>query len=468
MTEEARHVEDPGTLSPSQLEAWNSCKRLWGFTYISGLRPEGKGGAALGSAIHKQREKYLHGEPMDFTAPNHAADIAAVGTNELPEPNTPGLKIEKAFKFVSSTTGISYRGFVDFSIPPEHRDGIPLIGDHKSTSDIKRWAKTPEVLESDCQAIIYAQNALMQWPDVMQVDLEWHYTQTKGPKKSKLVPLRLSRAHVSKEFEKIELDAIELVATYNAKPDPLSLAPTRNSCNNYGGCPFKSKCNFGPDDNLATLFQKDLENMNTSAPTVDFLSRLSPTVVIPDRPEQLPLFVVKDSPIANPFPKTDQPINPPEYQPPPPSGSAAITMVVSEPCADKPKRGRPSKKVKEPEVVGGIVVGSIEVTPVDEGKTYSGFTLYIDCMPMGNKHLINLAHLAAEANETIKSKLEVPEWRIGEPVGFGRANGFLSAAVLELALDRNCDIYLDSATPEGNACKSALMAAAGAVVVGLR
>lgn len=485
------HVDAPGVLSPSQIETFLDCERKWAFIYISGIRPESGGAAALGGKVHKQLEQYLKGEAasLNFTEPGGVGDIASLLLAHLPPPKTPGMRIEGAFKFQSPSTGIFYRGFKDVVLsPPEFE---LTILDHKTTSNIAAWAKSAEKLKTDTQAIIYAQHELSRWLDVPHVKLQWNYAQTKGPKRSLPVVVTLDRQHVADEFAKIEVDGQRILATLKARPDPLSLPPTPTSCEKYGGCPYRYKCNLSPEQSLESLFPGDM-NMNPS--TINFLAGLgTPTPPVEDTvyapgsepaaPDAIPARFL--TPSVSTMPVSDQPINPPEFQPPPISGQAQMDALTAAAPPEKPKRGRKTKATAEEGTVplplpseestapgtpdakkseGERTLGGSNVVAKQNGR----FTLYIDCMPLGGLYVLPVANLAAHANEDIKMQLSVPEWRIGEPVAFGRAAGFLSARVLELAMEKNVDLLLDSTSTEGSVCRSALTAAAGLVVVGLR
>lgn len=487
------HVDAPGVLSPSQIETFLDCERKWAFIYISGIRPESGGAAALGGKVHKQLEQYLKGEvkSLNFTEPGGVGDIASLLLAHLPPPKAPGMKIEGAFKFQSPTTGIFYRGFKDVVLsPPEFE---LTVMDHKTTSNIAAWAKSAEALKTDTQAIIYAHHELTRWPDVPHVKLQWNYAQTKGPKRSLPVVVTLDRQHVADEFAKIEVDGRRILSTLKVKPDPLSLPPTPASCEKYGGCPYRYKCNLSPEQTLNSLFPDEQGTNLMNPSTINFLASLGVKVpedqsaeYAPGSEPQAPADIPSQflTPAVSTMPVSDQPINPPEFQPAPISGQEQMDALVAAAPPERPKRVRKAKASAEERTpplpfpperatdpgtpdakndAGPREIGH----PVDVQRSRT-FTLYIDCMPLNGSYVLPVANLVAHANEDIKMKCEVPEWRLGEPVAFGRGAGYLSARVLELAMEKNVDLLLDSNSTEGSVCRSALTAAAGLVIVGLR
>lgn len=516
------YVEDSGTLSPSQIDTFKDCARKWAFTYVEGIRPPPQGSAALGAAIHAQLEKYLKGQPFDFTTPGHPGDIAAGGLPLLPMPGK-HLEVEKSFKF-RSKTGIWYRGFVDLCVPPEHRaEAVPLIHDHKSTSSISRWAKTPEILRTDSQAIIYGKSALLRWPDSPAVDLQWMYLQTKRPYVSKLVTLQLSREHVEQEFDKIEVDGAKILTTLKNTKRALDLAPTVSACRQYGGCPFQSQCNLSPSQFLAATMTEAKAKPPTEMPIMGFLSSLTsgkiesvaasasqpdPNYLSPYAPgcEPPPGNAATSPFFANlppaalqvpPMPKSDQPINPPEFQTPPPSGQAAVdaanASIAAEQVPGGRKRGRPpgsknkataAERTESLPLVVTADVSALTAPPAAVGVPSSAdsqltqlagtltarvpFTLYVDCIPISAGSYTHAETYFAQAVQQIQKEFPgAIGWRVGhEELGFGRGAELLSALVAEIAKERNQNVVLDTRTPEGVACKAALVALTPNVVMG--
>jgi hypothetical protein len=474
-----RHESAPGILSPSQINTFAECERKWGWTYLEGLRGPPTGSAALGSATHAQLENYLRGEELDFTAPNNVAEIAATGVHLLPGPNAPGLEIEKAFKFQSSATGIWYRGFVDAAVDPDHREGpdrgVPLIIDHKTTSDLK-WRKTESDLQRDVQAIIYAKNALIRWPECTEVDLRWVYYQTRGRRIAVPTEVTLTRDHVEAVFEKIEETSQLIQLRLKAKPPVLDLTPNPKACNSYGGCPFRARCNLGPEGmfkSINTDRKKTMGLLDKQKP-LDTVTEIV-TVTVGD-----PAVSAGSTVYINPFPPTDQPVNPPEYQPPPPSGPAAVQPPEPAagangpgeppPTATPSRRGRPKGSKNKPSAEERTAELPFEQVAADDGVeavSEVSWTLYVDCRPEG-RTVTNADVLIAFVQDEMRKEFGCEDYRVGEKVAFGQGAGYLSLGVSRLAAEQKRDLYLDTRTPEGAVVKSALVSVAPNVVASVR
>jgi hypothetical protein len=206
-------------------------------------------------------------------------------------------------------------------------------------------------------------------------------------------------------------------------------------------------------------------------------------------------------PAVSPFPVSDQPVNPPEYQVPPPSGEELIAAATKKAEEEKAivaavkeagKRGRkqgsknkvkeqeptytqqtgsqttiPAPSVADTDVVSLSTAGANEPELVAYDILPETFTLYVNCMPIGDNYVCAETYIA-QANQEICEKTGALEWRIGEAVAYGKGAGMLSIRVAELVKEQNRNVVLDTSTSEGSACKAALMALTGNIVMGFR
>jgi hypothetical protein len=278
--------------SPTGIVAFLECQRKWGFKKISKLDDPGGAGAILGKRSHSFWETYLGtGERPDFVKDKEAASIASLTLHLLPEPKTPGMTLERHFRFKSERTGFIYHGFKDFELPPGvpqpqlGLDGaVPIVGDHKTTSNIELYSKNADDLQWDAQAVLYGLDAMaraevcseghedcLAHPELGRVcqrsrvplageaaDLAWVYAQTKGAKRSKATVTRLHRAQALKVFDVIEEIAAEASAVLDAGLQPLDLPPTPEACRAFGGCPYQSLCNLSPSQKARSRMSNSL------------------------------------------------------------------------------------------------------------------------------------------------------------------------------------------------------------------
>lgn len=261
-------------VSPSQIGTYLDCQRKWAWAKIDKISAPPHASAALGSATHSVLETYLEGGGLVFDplAP-HIGNIAQSGIHFLPEPNAPGLAIETAFKF-PGPPGVQYNGRIDFLVAPGFGPGgIPLIGDHKTTSGLQ-WAKTADDLREDPQGVIYGAYAFRAFPLVEHVDLRWVYYQTKKPYRAHKVELRWSREENSKALEIIDLTAGQIAAKSRTVQTALDLPATPSACEKFGGCPYRGRCNLSPRERLQSVFGSPLSLTLPTAPGSTTMSLL--------------------------------------------------------------------------------------------------------------------------------------------------------------------------------------------------
>ena len=286
------HATDTTLVSASELSLYGRCKRKWAFAYILGIRDEAGPAAALGIEVDdRQLQPYFReGTPFDYTLPSDAGYIASSGLAYYPRPgeHTRGTQYHWSMPspggIVGTTPRLGYHGYMDLWMPdgahvPDQRPGYPVVIDFKTTSDF-RWAKSPEGLASDNQAMLYAIWALYSTRKE-SVDLNWLYLRTKGAKAARRVHLRVfaDRSEYQNTMGATltttgALDAlIRIDATAHAMltegagcTDPLTLEANPEACSDFGGCPHQSKCNLGPSEIIDSLsrrkpFTKETPNM---------------------------------------------------------------------------------------------------------------------------------------------------------------------------------------------------------------
>jgi len=102
-------------VSPSQINSYNDCPRLWWYQSVLGLETPQRPSAALGEAVHAQLEAY-----MDIgTLPDESTEagrVAAAGIHLLPAPETCWTELKM------------HDDDIHFRWPPVVLSGIPVSG----------------------------------------------------------------------------------------------------------------------------------------------------------------------------------------------------------------------------------------------------------------------------------------------------------------------------------------------------
>ncbi len=351
----------PHLFSASQVTLYRECARKWGWRYIAGIKTPQHPAAALGTEVDDtQLQPYLRdGRPLDLT--RASGEIAEAGLAHLPKPGTPGMQVQRHFLMPSfSTKAFAYQGYLDLWLPqgglpdmPTKVGRIPEVSDFKTTGNITaKWVKTPKTLAYDVQAQLYATWAMHE-TGARTVDLVWIYFQTRGTRKSKRVHLRVHGQEVAEQFHAIDRTAVEMfnVRTNAVGQDPaeypLTLPPNADMCDEFGGCPYQSKCNLSPLETQESKARKEVSDVITTAQLLADLQRRS-----------VPETALAQMPVVG--------INPPEKDlPPAPPEAPAIAPVVAEAKPAKRTRG-PNKPKAGADLVKDMEANALAVPTPEE------------------------------------------------------------------------------------------------------
>ncbi len=249
--------------SPSQIDTFRDCVRKWGFGSIEyAPRPE-NAAANLGTECHTHWENYLrHG-----TAPPNtlAGKVARATLRYLP---LPGVAVIEGETKLFTPLGI-FTTRIDFSVADQGAHslaalgdphptwdqslplaGVPLTGDHKSTSNIDDYAKRPEdligdgtsELPGDAQATGYSLIQHAKHPEATAFDLFWSYSQTKGAKRAHPVRARHSLTTLDRSLSYFWPDVAQMRFYKENTKRANDLPANPLSCDKYGGCPYRDRC----------------------------------------------------------------------------------------------------------------------------------------------------------------------------------------------------------------------------------
>ncbi len=461
-------VEADYKFSASQISSWMSCHRLWAWTYLINLRGSSTSAQALGTRTHTVIENWLGGEPIDFTT--EEGQIFASGLEHYPPP-AHDLKVEQEFHIRARH---HWWGFKDIEIGD-------TIWDNKTTSDLK-WAKTPDQLKYDPQAVLYAKDN-----GSPVVNLKWVYMQTKKTRKSKLTHLPMLQSHAQQAFDCLEDAADEAYAVVlgaqGLDGDPLrayvlSLPYEAGQCEAFGGCPHRGLCNLSP----AERFRSKNKQANGGNKHMSLFDRMKAK------------NQADDSKAAAPVPTSG--INPPEESDKP--DTEALAKLKAEEFAAEQARVAAQDAVKAQEKTAKLAANKAAKAaekaakkaspdpepdppePVKPVKTADqiaaaegpqttrtvaasslkpvGYTLWLDCIPVhtGNVDCWPAELIFAEAKKRIQENVGLDDYRFGE---FGSGPGILVQTVAHI-LDDNVakftNIMLDTRQPEAIVCLALL------------
>ena len=219
-----------GKVSPSAIATARACLRQWGWRYVAGVEDTPNPYAEQGTRLHAALERYYQDPhlPPRLDTSSDEGRILLPALAHLP-PRGPHVASEVHF-----TRG-PFHGFKDLEVRG-------WVFDLKTTSNLM-FAKTPEDLRKDPQALIYAWDHLEAHPDLDAVTCRWVYV-VRDPKRPRALPVdvTLTRSYVEAEIETLRALAADLLRHREARPHVLDLVPSPIECDRFRGCPHRDRC----------------------------------------------------------------------------------------------------------------------------------------------------------------------------------------------------------------------------------
>lgn len=357
-------------LSPSMINAFDSstsfgCERRWWLKYVDGQKEPTTSNQALGTELHAIIEAHLLGtsQPVE----GQAAGLFLHGVSMVERVKNYGVRAVEAT--------------VDAVL-----DGIPLIGycdvvldngiyDWKTTSDFKKYAKSPRELQTDTQMLLYARYF---HPTREEVLLGHGYFQTKG-RHVEAVETTITKKALDAHVENVIIPLVRKMKVAAKAGSHKDLPASPEKCRR---CPFNQQC---PTEGSAAMssFFASLKKQSPAAVT--------PAPVVP--PDAPPQVEAKAEEKFEPVPPPKRKLIIKDVEPVPPPAPAPVEVVVPEvvalpaepstPPAEPPKRGpgRPKGSKNKPkfhdpapspaESLTGVVMDPITATAIkalDENK----------------------------------------------------------------------------------------------------
>jgi len=265
-------------ISPSQIETFRLCPRKWAYNKIDRIPQEQNQYAAFGEAVHAHRENWLiSGVPP----PPHekAGKTALVGLEHLPPPGLAEVEVKLDMQHtLDNGKLLAVTGRIDFFLANQEEGkifgerGIPLVGDHKTSSD-ERWAKTPEKLKGgDPQAAIYSAWALAK-TNAKFVDLHWSYMIKASSPRQLQVKTRMSLEEIAEQYGKVVEDAKKMIVVRESGAPAKEVEPNLKGCDAFGGCPYREICPVSNEEKIGAIMAQGslndmLKNLRPETPEV--------------------------------------------------------------------------------------------------------------------------------------------------------------------------------------------------------
>lgn len=247
-----------GSYSASAISDYDLCRRIWAFRKIEGLPKPTKPSTEFGNAVHEQNEKWLKfGIPFDLTT--EAGECALPALHYLPKPGTPGMQVEEPF--LLEAWGYKFFGYKDIEITA---GPVPVVWDHKTSSNPSKWGLTEKTLPDNIQAALYAAHAMVK-AGSNEADLVWSYLKSTRPYRATPIRVRVTRERIEPTLGKIRSLVTEMDLVRKSGLRALDLPPTPGACEAYGGCAYRAMCNLTPQDRITAIMSTGVSEADKAA-----------------------------------------------------------------------------------------------------------------------------------------------------------------------------------------------------------
>ena len=292
--------------SASQYDSFKDCKRKWFFKSILKVEAPQNASALRGENIHKALEDTENtngssdpGEWLTYVEAVKQAEYKGENLIIFPKEE---IGVEMHFS-LPTHTGHKWQGKIDHV----RLDRRPLrITDWKTSSTLN-YAKTPADLISDIQINCYAENMYQKgYPDDQMIEVGNVLIEVRSPPPKKVLPrvlplyVELDRNHVRRVWESTKPQLDDMLVTSEID-DFQNVEPNTQSCNKYGGCPYRAQCgisvfadinNVGKKqqtESIMGFLDKVKTNGNGAAKTAPSQAPIPPVVQTPPAPATPPV-----------------------------------------------------------------------------------------------------------------------------------------------------------------------------------
>ncbi len=524
---------DESILSASQIEKFE-CERRGGFHYLLGIRDEGTTDTETGGWFHRCNEAWLkegatpettiarlrsEGENIDKDRETLLIAMVMATMPHLPRPKSPGVLVEGDFTFTYE--GVQYTGAKDLEY---WKRGL-VVYDHKSCGNFK-YVKSPKVLLTDVQAILYAAHAFQKHTEVNELEARWGYTTKEKQPRYQASFVTLHRSHVEAEMARIReksLRILEIKRTAQRTLEGINrLKANTARCGDFRGCKYQKTgdCKltaanrvFGAinlfnkkvglpmamsfQDIMAAKAKAKAEAAGAaSAPqtvvrkdekedsTLSGVTRAEVDAVAAAKPaggtlkEKMAAAGINPEPIPS-APVGQKPTPPTEEQKQEATASVAHSLDGEAPKVDpepKARGGRPKgakNKPKEAKVYTAEDAGKVMAEEADDSEDLRGisvptgrYALFIDCRPRKSDYqILELATVLAPVHAALAEQHGMAHY---SQKGYGEGPGMfvmgLNTLLSEQAPASDTAIVVHSATAEASLVLNTLIAHAGIIV----
>ena len=207
-------------VSASAIQTFQDCQRKFFSRYILREREPGTAATELGSEIHDYLETYILTGAIPDTSTS-AGSLASLALEHIPAPMTEnvGAEIDLDALPLTDACVVPFRGFIDLLDTRDEKNII--LTDYKTSSNVKKYGKSPSDLAENTQMVIYAKHVFDNFTEAETLTIRHIYLQTKGAPLCKVVSVEVSKEQIDKAFQSIREIVKEMKEASEKKAEEL-------------------------------------------------------------------------------------------------------------------------------------------------------------------------------------------------------------------------------------------------------
>lgn len=227
-------------ISASQIKNLKRCPRFWWFSSVKKIKQPRTPALKFGSEFHAIVEHIIQNEKFKKQYEESTVDMVVEafesGCFDFDETE---FEVEKEFKLDVDDDNYM-KGYIDLLLI-DHDNKIITITDHKTVKDFK-WALTEDTLRADIQMLIYAYWALITYPGYA-IKLRHNQVLKSNPSKSRCTIVEVTEEEIRMFWDKIVKVSGHITKLRDI--EDTKEVPTKNGCNDYGGCFYEKEDHCG-------------------------------------------------------------------------------------------------------------------------------------------------------------------------------------------------------------------------------
>jgi hypothetical protein len=257
-------------ISATQIDTFELCNRKWAWRWLEKIAAPPNKFAQLGLDTHGPMENWLKRGEVP-TGSDKASLLAQALIPYVPPPQSVEWQNVEREELLE-IDDVLFVVKIDLSMPAMSSwnpwtnswDGEirPRTYDHKTCGTFD-WCVTPETIQDNPQAALYAAWTMVKYASGV-VDVQWNYVRTKGAIQVNPVFATITAQQISERMRKNVETGRAIKHHLSQTKRALDVVHNPLSCEQYGGCPYKDRCNLTSEERIMAIMSNGFQTHPTT------------------------------------------------------------------------------------------------------------------------------------------------------------------------------------------------------------